>query len=124
MRVKLPAPEDLLLALCIHGSKHLWERLAWICDIAGLIESQQDLNWRQLIARARATGSERMLFMGLRLAVDLIGAQLPTEVETEIKADPVVTSLSGDVVRYLFTPELTPSGIPVFLFQEPGGVCE
>lgn len=118
MNIKLPAPEDLLLALCIHGSKHLWERLAWICDIAGSIESQQELNWRQLIARARVTGSERMLFMGLQLAVDLIGAQLPTEVETEIRTDPVVTSLSGDVMRYLFTPELTPSGMSAyFLFQ-------
>lgn len=118
MNIKLPAPEDLLLALCIHGSKHLWERLAWICDIAGLIETPQELNWRQLIARARATGSERMLLVGLRLAADLIEARLPTEVEAAINADPVVTSLSGDVVRYLFTPELTPSGMSgYFLFQ-------
>ena len=118
MDIKLPAPEDLLLALCIHGSKHLWERLAWICDISELIESQQEFNWGQLIARAQATGSERMLFMGLRLAMDLIGARLPAEVETAIKADPVVTSLSGDVVRALFTPELTSSGISgYFLFQ-------
>lgn len=118
MNIKLPAPEDLLLALCIHGSKHLWERLAWICDIAGLIESQQELNWGQLIARAQATGSERMLFMGLRLAVDLIGVRLPAEVEAAINADLVVTSLSGDVVRSLFTPELTSSGMSgYFLFQ-------
>lgn len=118
MNIKLPAPEDLLLALCIHGSKHLWERLAWICDIAGLIESQQELNWGQLIARAQATGSERMLFMGLRLAMDLIEARLPAEVEAAINADPVVTSLAGDVVCHLFTPELTSSGMSrYFLFQ-------
>ena len=52
-KIKLPAPEDLLLALCIHGSKHLWERLAWIADIAGLIESQPSLNWNELVNRAR-----------------------------------------------------------------------
>ncbi|HEU4772572.1 MAG TPA: nucleotidyltransferase family protein, partial [Candidatus Udaeobacter sp.] len=28
------SPEDSLLVLCIHGSKHCWERLAWICDVA------------------------------------------------------------------------------------------
>ncbi|HEY9401144.1 MAG TPA: nucleotidyltransferase family protein, partial [Pyrinomonadaceae bacterium] len=28
------APEDLLLSLCVHGAKHVWERLSWIADIA------------------------------------------------------------------------------------------
>lgn len=118
MSIKLPAPEDLLLALCIHGSKHLWERLAWICDIAGLIESQPDLDWKQLVTQARATGSERMLFLGLHLAVDLLDARLPAEVEEVLKADPVVADLATGIVRYLFTPDLRPSGMTgYFLFQ-------
>ena len=29
--------ENLLLVRCAHGSKHLWERLGWICDVAELI---------------------------------------------------------------------------------------
>lgn len=116
--IKVPAPEDLLLALCIHGSKHLWERFAWICDIAGLIESQPDLNWKQLVTQARATGSERMLFLGLYLAVDLLDARPPAEVEEVLKDDPVVAELATDIVRYLFTPDLTPSGMTgYFLFQ-------
>ena len=116
--VKLPAPEDLLLALCIHGSKHLWERLAWISDIAGLIESQPDLNWMELIQRARDTGSERMLFLGLRLATELLDVPLPSEVNTALNRDAVVAVLTSDVVRDLFTPSLTPSGMSgYFLFQ-------
>lgn len=116
MNIRLPAPEDLLLALCIHGSKHLWERLAWICDIAGLIESQPELDWKQLIIQARATGNERMLFLGLRLAVELLEARLPAEVEAALNADPVVAVLSAGVVRDLFTPELTPSGMAGYFF--------
>src|SRR3989440_7235273 len=33
--VRCLSAEDLLLALCVHGAKHLWERLAWGCDVAG-----------------------------------------------------------------------------------------
>lgn len=116
--IKVPASEDLLLALCIHGSKHLWERLAWVCDIAGLIATQTNLNWEELISRARSTGSERMLFLGLRLARDLLEAPLPKQVEAALNADASVTALAQDVVRDLFTPELTPTGMSgYFRFQ-------
>jgi len=37
------APEDSLLILCAHSSKHLWSRLGWICDVANLIDSHTDL---------------------------------------------------------------------------------
>ncbi|MGI8733506.1 MAG: nucleotidyltransferase domain-containing protein [Pyrinomonadaceae bacterium] len=118
LNVKVLAPEDLLLALSVHGSKHLWERLAWICDIAGLIDSHPDLDWKQVIAQARATGSERMLFLGLRLAADLLEAKLPEVVTEALVSDPVVPSLSTQVVRYLFTPDRRTSGMAgYFLFQ-------
>ena len=116
--IKLPAAEDLLLALCIHGSKHLWERVAWIADIAGLISSKEELNWEELISRARSTGSERMLLLGLQLAERLLEVSLPDEVKSALKADAKVGLLADDVVRDLFTPGLTPSGISgYFLFQ-------
>ena len=116
--IKVPASEDLLLALCIHGSKHLWERLAWVCDIAGLIATQPDLNWEELVSRARSTGSERMLFLGLRLAADLLDAPLPKHVESALNADGSVAALARDVVRDLFTPALTRTGISgYFRFQ-------
>lgn len=116
--IKLPAVEDLLLALCIHGSKHLWERVAWIADIAGLISCERELNWEELISRARSTGSERMLLLGLQLAATLLEVKLPDEVESALKSDAKVGILAADVVRDLFTPDLTPSGISgYFLFQ-------
>lgn len=114
--IKLPATEDLLLALCIHGSKHLWERLAWIADIAGLIESRTELNWNELVNRARSTGSERMLFLGLRLASDLLNADVPAEVKAAEESDLAVGVLAQDVVQDLFAPKLTPSGMSGYFF--------
>jgi hypothetical protein len=31
-------PEDLMLVLCVHGSKHLWERLFWLCDLGETVD--------------------------------------------------------------------------------------
>ncbi|MEP6635329.1 MAG: nucleotidyltransferase family protein [Acidobacteriota bacterium] len=116
--IKRPATEHLLLSLCIHGSKHLWERLAWISDLAGLIDQNEGLDWQQLIRTARATGNERMLSLGLRLAVDLLGAKLPQEIEETLNNDEMVPALAAGVRRYLFTPEFTPSGVAgYFRFQ-------
>ena len=27
-------PEETLVALCVHGAKHLWHRMGWVCDVA------------------------------------------------------------------------------------------
>ena len=91
------APEDLLLFLCAHGSKHHWERLSWICDIAELIHARPDLRWEAVIEQARISGGERMLLVGLSLANDLLGAMPPAYVLERMQADSAVKSLSARV---------------------------
>ncbi|MEL7354852.1 MAG: nucleotidyltransferase family protein [Cyanobacteria bacterium J06560_5] len=69
--------EDLLLYLCIHGSKDLWRKLSWVCDIATLIHIQPQLNWEKVIARSQSLECEQMLWLGISLAVDLLKVSLP-----------------------------------------------
>ena len=99
------SPEVLLLSLCVHGAKHYWERLGWTCDVAGLIERWPDLDWFQLLREAERTGTERMLFLGLSLASDLSGANLPAEISEKVNADPSVLRLAAQVSKRLFEPE-------------------
>lgn len=91
------SPEDLLLILCVHGSKHRWERLAWIRDVAGLIEAHQGMEWERVTRQANALGGSRMLSLGLLLARDLLGARLPERISQRAQADPVVGALAADV---------------------------
>ncbi|HEV3467739.1 MAG TPA: nucleotidyltransferase family protein [Pyrinomonadaceae bacterium] len=100
--VKCLGPEDLLLSLCVHGTKHLWERLAWICDVAELLNSQPDLDWASVCERARAAGTERMLLLGLRLARGLLEAPLPDEIERLAEAEPSLGRLAETVTARLF----------------------
>src|SRR6266498_3572757 len=87
--VKTLSAEDLLLSLCVHGSKHLWERLAWICDVAELVKARTDLNWTVLLERAVSSGNDRMLFLGLYLASSLLNAPLPEHVKSKLRADTI-----------------------------------
>ena len=96
------SPEDLLLILCMHGSGHGWGRLNWICDVAELTRVHPEMDWDQIMKQARLLGSERMLFLGLFLANDLLGAALPEKVLPGIEADPVVRSLAAQVREQLF----------------------
>jgi hypothetical protein len=102
VEVKCPAPEDLLLALAVHGTKHLWERLAWVCDVAALLNSQATLDWDFVLRRARVSRVERMLYLALRLARGLLGTKLPEGVLAETD-DPFVSRLSSEAALALFT---------------------
>jgi len=94
--------EDLLLVLCAHGAKHCWGRLAWICDVAALLSMERVWNWDGVIEHARALGCVRMLYLGLRLARDLLGAELPARVLQGLEADAVVSSLAARAQQHLF----------------------
>ncbi|HEY6086011.1 MAG TPA: nucleotidyltransferase family protein, partial [Nitrospira sp.] len=41
------AHEELLIVLCVHGSKHAWERLKWVVDVAELLRAQR-LDWEHV----------------------------------------------------------------------------
>ena len=94
--------EDLLLILCMHGAKHMWSRLEWVCDVAELIRSEPGLDWDQVMDRAARLGSRRMLFLGINLAVDLLDAPVPGEVLRQARRDTVARSLSGEGLQRMF----------------------
>jgi len=95
-------PEELLLALCVHGTRHRWERLIWVCDIAELIRAQPGMEWRRALEQAAHLRCARILAVGLLLARDLLGADLPAEVLQRVQADPAAISLAAGVPGWLF----------------------
>jgi hypothetical protein len=100
VEVKTLSIEDLLFSLCIHGSRHLWERLSWVCDIAEL--TRQEINWEALLRRIKQTDTERMFYLGLRLACDLLDCELPGNVRARVFADKHVEILAQRIAERLF----------------------
>jgi hypothetical protein len=107
--VRVPAPEDLLLILAVHGAKHIWERLAWICDIAQFVRTYPALDWAALLSDARARGGERMVLVALCLAGDLLDAPLPDPVRGRLRADPAVATLAGQISDWLARDAIPPA---------------
>jgi hypothetical protein len=102
--VRALAPEDLLLALCVHAAKHAWVRVHWLRDITGVVETKA-LEWPVFERRGVELGLARMIGVSLRLAHRLLRANVPQSVRNLWTEDPEIERLSEDVVRGLSTAE-------------------
>jgi hypothetical protein len=96
------APENLLWFLCVHGGKHQWNRLNWICDIAELIRANPALNWEYILAQAAKLGVERRLLLGLLLANCLLKAPIPALLEARIHKSQQVKFLARQVIQQYY----------------------
>ena len=102
-------PEDLFLALSIHGSKHRWEMLKWLTDVGQQIERNQSLDRSVIIDRARQWRVQRMVFLGIYLATELLEAPVPASIQEAAYNDPTVVDLAGEVFTILDQPDGTPA---------------
>jgi hypothetical protein len=94
--------EDLLLILCIHGGKHRWDRLEWLCGVGELLRlSSGELDWLGVVDRAAALGARRMLLLGVLLAHDLLGAPARDDVLRLARSDGTVARLAQEVPKLL-----------------------
>jgi hypothetical protein len=74
-------PNDMLLILAAHGTKHFWSRLTWICDIAQFIKTNGSaIDWDRLIERAEAFDARGMLILAVLLAHEVLGIELPAAI--------------------------------------------
>lgn len=93
--------DDLLLLLCVHGCKHRWDCLEWICGVAEVIRSGSEIDWETLVARAGALGVRRMLLLGVLLARELLDAPVPESILRLARSDGVVPRLAATVPALL-----------------------
>lgn len=98
-----------LLVLCMHGSKHVWSRLIWICDVAMLLASEPGLDWDRAQRDAKRVGLWRCLALGSLLAVRIGGAKVPPVVLRCFEANSAVRKLAKFLDANLFA---TPQGLP------------
>jgi len=95
-------PEVMLLILCVHGSKHRWTRLQWVCDVAELLCAHPDIDWEKVKGLASQLGGQRMLTLGIVLAHDLLGTTLSVEELKGFTQDEVAKSLVRQLRSQLF----------------------
>jgi len=96
------SPENLMWLLCLHGTRHRWIELRWLCDINELIRQYPNLNWEDLDTRVEGLGVQRRLYLGLFLAHCIFDTPLPIAVAAQIDRIPSVKVLAREVIDGLF----------------------
>ncbi len=71
-------PERMLLYLCMHGGKHSWARLSWLCDLHRALHTYPRADWEEIWRLAHQNGAARMVAIGLGLVNDLFDGQALT----------------------------------------------
>lgn len=97
--------DDLLMYLCIHGSKDCWRKLKWICDLSECIQQTPGRDWQHFLQRAAQMRCERMVLLGLCLAHQVLETELPDVVQAKIDAHPGCSRLAQDFGQRLFDQE-------------------
>ena len=97
-------PDDLLVALCVHGTKHEWERLAWVRDVAAVLAKFPEIDLERVVGQARARGYSRLMLLSLFIARECAAVALPAPLAYAIDADEVAPALGRDVIEGLFRP--------------------
>lgn len=80
-------PVANLLVLCMHGSKHLWSRMIWICDVARLVEAYPEIDWNEVKREAKQRGLWRTVALGVLLARRVCGASISERALREFASD-------------------------------------
>lgn len=96
--------EELVLVLCLHGTKHYWGSLGWLVDVAELLRQHPRLDWEWIAAKAGALACTRRLAVGLRLAHRLLEAPLPAQALSAFQGMAEVEKLATDMAASLFPP--------------------
>jgi len=96
-------PEDVLLILGVHGSKHCWEQLGWISDFAAFVQAHPHLDWCRIRQRAQVLGCDRMLSIGLSLSHELLCVPLPAHNFRNFERDSNFNALKTQIYQRCFT---------------------
>lgn len=74
-KLRVMSPELLLIFLCWHGAKHLWEKLIWVADVQALMMQKPGLDWFKVQRLVRESGTGRMVETGLGVARRVFGEE-------------------------------------------------
>jgi Uncharacterised nucleotidyltransferase len=96
--VFMPCAEDLLIMLCVHGTRHGWNKLEGICAVAELIRRPPHLDWEHVWQRSREMRCRRLLGLALLLAHGLFEVPLPPEA-VAMSRSRTLQSLAKKVMR-------------------------
>jgi hypothetical protein len=87
----------LLIYLCVHGSKHLWERIEWIIDLDKLI-NKGTFDWNFMINTSRELKVYNMFLLGICLTDELFDTNIPLSIKELYVSNQKVNKLKTKIL--------------------------
>jgi hypothetical protein len=78
--------EEWFLYLVLHGAGHKWHRLRWLVDIRKFIQ-KENIDWISISHKAEKFGIRSFLYQALILTNQVLGVDLPPDLEPDIARD-------------------------------------
>ena len=100
-KLPVPIPEELLFILCFHGTKHKWERLGWLTDVAYLLTIYPTLDWQRVYLLAEKYRLKRALKTMLCLLHSINGVMLLPEIYADVFSDPRAVKLAKEIEQLI-----------------------
>ncbi len=86
--IKTLQNELLMVYLCLHGAKHAFERIEWICDIDRLVRHTQ-IDWEEAVLLAQRSQATRAFYLAFSLSQHLLHTVLPEEIIRGTESDTI-----------------------------------
>jgi hypothetical protein len=109
--------EPTLLFLLLHGMKHDWASLGWLCDVAELLRRHPSLDWDAVLGWSAASGPQRFIDVGLALAHSLLGAPVPRDALRRGETDEAVARIVAAIQQRMFA---SPRDEPALIERSAG----
>jgi len=114
--VRVMSSEHCLLALVQHGTKHSWEDMGLVLDIAQWLHANPQLNFDKLFSIAGLAHMKRMLLLAFQVADEMVGIDLPERIVAELSAEPELKPLAQRLVSFINRPEKYKRDLKTFAF--------
>ena len=103
------SPEDTLLFAAMHSLGHRWSHFYHVKNLDWILhetlpgpagqKNARTLDWDYILYAAAKTRKTRALLLGLSLAREELGAQLPASIQQRSDSDPALPRLRAQVAR-------------------------
>ena len=100
--------EKLLVYLCVHGYKHMWERVEWLVDIV-MLDLNNDIDYKDVLKIAKNIDANRVVLSSLILCQKILNMHLSNEIKKCIKNEKKLLNISDKMLSKIIATYNNPS---------------
>ncbi len=109
--------EENLAYLIVHGSKHAWKRVRWLCDVYEIL-SLESFDEQSFIHRCESLGILHMVRQTLILCKELFGGDYDIPIKLSMKEEGISQRLAVIALNFIYSQEEEPELYGASLFKE------